>query len=683
MTDIPQDPVTETPPEGAIDTELSPETAAAPPQSSGTAASGDQIGRDSVVSNGGDAKVENITNNFYRSRIALARYAAEHGTVDRDLKGIVDPPDGREHLRALGATRVLVLTGPSHSGLPTAASCRWVQFAKGAGDLPLRVLHPDNRDDLQTLVDQSEPGTVQLLDSSSDSELGRDIVELLPRFQAAMRDRGSYLVIAVGDQCHSRAIASLPGSVFALGKPDQRLVLATYLRKDIAIAPLLANERFKAMLAECWPPRVEKLAAIINDAGPDADVDELVDGLDAFVEDWSGELELLVEAFEPDTRALLVAAAAMEGASAGAVALAADWFMDIVGFEGPHRDMLRMRLLAQRFEPLKEVFRIEGAGTAFTESGYGEAVLPVLWEQFPSWREPMREWFDRLLLPSSYLDDEPTARLLLRLLELASHLGDATLVLERASKLLSGRSTNYRQGLTTDLLIAAATDPSIGRQTRYQLWRWAKNWDDGSEALQRTVVATCASTEYTERYPDNAMRRLKHLVKSRDHKVHRQALEAVVDLGASMPTRSMFLHMSEWFSGDRGNRLRLAAPDMAVRLLGSDSVIARIRDRPGALEGAREFAVRFLQRLFASASSDQVRSVVTAWLALADKLDYPDREHAVAMLSAAAAEDILAIGQLAQAVSHGVWVDRPDADRRRPMLERLRADLSRMEVPLS
>ena len=639
-----------------------------------------EAGRDNVVSHGGDARVENITNNYYRSMTALARYAADHGAVNRDMQGIVSPPDAEEHLLALRESRILVLTGAAHTGLPTAAAFRWSQFANSAGDLALDELHPDNREALQGAVDQCAARTVQLLDASRDTELSQDIVELLPRFRAALRGRDGYLVIALGEQFNAPGARALPGSVFALGRPDPRLVLAAHLDDGVDARPLLTDERFNAVLARCWPPRVKRLASILNETDVALDVDAFVDGIERRLENWTRRLEELVGGLEPDTRALLVSAAAMEGAPAGSVALAADRFMDAVGFEGSHRDMLGMRRLDERLEPLAEVFRRTADGsTAFTEDGYGEAVLHVLWSQFPSWREPMREWFDRLLRPSSYLDDDQTATLLLRLLELASDTGDAPLVLERAANLLAGGGSRLRQELATNLLLAAATDPTIGRQTRFQMLRWARERQRTSVAMQFTVLATCTSREYLLRFPDSAMHRLKHLARSGNENVRSGALTAMVETGATMPLRSMLWHLSEWAGADAADRLRGSVPGLAERLFAHEAVRSRLHRQPRELYDAHEFATRFWKRALVSMSPAEVRAVVAAWLTLASELRPPHGERAADLLTAAASHDILAIGQLAQSLTAAA----PDPERTSLLVARLRAGLTRMEIPLS
>jgi hypothetical protein len=658
-----------------------PEPPAGAPEPPPSRDTDNRAGRDVTYAEG-DIWVDNSVRNYHQAINAFterAQYAADREAVDRDMAKVVPPDETSEYLKALEDTRILVLTGGLRTGLTTAARYCWSEFARKHA-LDMKVLAPDDAPHLKRAVESGADSDVQLLDASRDRALSEEIPHLLPKLRDALHDNGGHLVIAIGEQFRTTAAHELPDSVFALGRPAPRAVLRSYLGDDFDITLLLAEPRFAAALDGYWPPRVKKLAAMIEEEGPDLDIDQFIQDFERQLEDWAGDLKELIEELDPDGRALLVSAAAIEGMPSTMIAQAADWFKEEVEFDESVPGMLAQQSLIKRLEPLTTVFRADGTSSKFTERHYGESLLRLLWNEFPSWRDAMSSLFDRLLSPYAALDDTQTTRMLNRLFEISSESGDAALIIARAANMVLRPTRKERRDLAGKMLLAAAMDPALGRQTRYQLWSWAYSCNSLPRTLQLTIAETCGDDQYARHHPDNAIRRLKHLVNSEFDIIRSVALDNMVKIALDLPWPSLLEHLEDW-AGHSRDRLQEAVPDLVVRLLGEDGTSRRLKVSPGVIDTGRERAEQFWQQLAATASPADIRKVVGAWLALAAKLPAPDAEFLTDLLATAAAGDIRTMGQLLHATSPSTSTAHSSTERIQALREHLRTKLTRLEVP--
>lgn len=632
---------------------------------------------------GGDQ--HNYGDTFYLSISALRRrvgYAADTESVDREMRSVVAPPHLDQHLETMRERQILVLTGGAHTGLSTAAAHRWRAFAAKRGGGDSRELFPSEPDELLDEITHLKEPQVLLLDLSHDPVLGTRITERFPQLQAALREQRSHLVIALGDDCHQAAVTALPNAVHRIGRPDPFAVLAKRMRQVELLERMRPDRRFQSLIADAWPPKAARIAELLDQSPPGVDASRLISTVQERLRDRKEQLSTHFEQKfkSARSRALLLATSAIEGGGRDVISFAAT---DLIAIAAPSPlmgpSLLEEQSLRQRFGELESVLQ-PGAGR-FNEAGYGEAVLPFVWDQFPAWREPIQEWLDLLLEPQR-LEDDALAILLPRLLSFAAATGAAELVTIRAARIVgeSGGWAKYRRELAAGLLLAGATDEVIGPEVRRQLWYWSYR-NAVPIALQRTIAAVCGDPDYALRFPRNALTRLKHLMKADAESVRLAAIEAITAVARSVTPQLMIEQLTEWVSQKSDPALRELVPMLLVVLLEDELVCARwsgswlARDPSGSVE-------TLWRSILVYALPEAVRDGVAAWLALA-AASPPDHRFPLAdRLASAAADHYWMLGQLSQALSDRAWSERNADNAVLALRDRLTAHLAQAKVSL-
>jgi hypothetical protein len=619
--------------------------------------------------------------NYYLSVSALKRrirYASDPARLDRELRLVVPPPNLDRDLAALRETRMLVLAGGPRTGLSTAARQRWRAFAAENTERRTEELFASDENELvEDLGDLKQP-SVLLLDVSHDRDFALLLTERFAQMRAALDEQDSFLVLAVGDAVLPAASRALPGSVHRIGRPDPLAVMAKRMRDTALLERLGRHGEFTRTVADLWPPQAVRAAAILDEAPPDATADALVKNVESGLKSWSEELRLLFEdrLTTGASRALVLATSALEGAERDSIYFAAKTLAETAG-ETADPSVLTHQSLNQSFREF-EAELVNESGR-FNSTGYGEAVLPFAWKEFPTWREPIQAWLDRLLR-SPRLQDDTLAVLLPRLLTFAAATGAADLVTARAAVIAGeGAGSRLRRELAAGLLVAGALDPAVGQQVRAQLWRWSYHRSGVPVALQRTVAQVCGDPEYAIRFPRNALTRLKHLLKSEVPAVAESAAAAVASAAATLPPQTVIEHLDEWAWGVNDPGLRAAVPALLVLLLDDEQVRDRwsgdlfARDRSGAV-------VSMWRGVLVNGAPAAVRDAVAAWLAFAAGARPEHRDPLADLLITAAADDFWALGQLSQALNARAWSERPSESGAAILRDRLADRLSQAKV---
>jgi hypothetical protein len=300
--------------------------------------------------------------------------------------------------------------------------------------------------------------------------------------------------------------------------------------------------------------------------------------LDQVISEYTNWAEKLATWFRDTTgpvhgykRALLLAAAALEGAPAGTVFAAADGLAAIVGLApepggalaGPDASDLVSQVEAE----------LRGASVEFGRPAYGTSVLDHVWSERPQLHKKLRDWLTAI--PGS--GDEGSGRAARALTNLAIRQHDANLVSAAARQWAEEPAT--RQEFSVPELTHAALSEEIGRDVRRQLYEWART-SAARDTTHLAVAAVCAGP-LARQYPQIALTRLRNLVMRPNPIVQASVFESLATLaGESALYPSVVSELTRWVNeeeprGSAGLRafLRLANP-------GEDGQIAVLARAP-------------------------------------------------------------------------------------------------------
>jgi hypothetical protein len=285
-------------------------------------------------------------------------------------------------------------------------------------------------------------------------------------------------------------------------------------------------------------------------------------------------------------RSLLLATAALEGASASAVFAAANELAAVVGIPrldgaaltGPGAAAL-----------IKAIDAEETAGVVrFTRPKYATSVLDYVWADRPHLRDDLQRW----------------------LISAARRLSDGA---PRAASALTGLAIRHREpGRITDavvewakvpaarsfaveVLTLAAVDDNVGRTIRRAMYYWAARVTS-DEGLASVVARVCGG-DFGLAFPSVALTRLRHLANHESDSVHVAVIEAISALAADTRLRSdVLVEVVGWLAADQPPR-RVATARRAFITL------AALRDERG----------RFVMLLGAADSEERQDALADGW----------------------------------------------------------------------
>ncbi|GAA3432412.1 hypothetical protein [Kutzneria kofuensis] len=385
----------------------------------------------------------------------------------RAARRFVEPEGFLEALAKLLGSRAVVLAGPSGTGRRTAATV----LLDRLGGLHLVEIAVDDEATLARHPVAAKEGYLLDLTAADDATV-EQVRASLAEFTKALDQEDSSLVVIVDDD---RAAGF---DAVRLGTPRPAEVLTAHLDgMDPALEELPTT-----------PAQAARLAELL------VSVEDRQDVLGAYT-NWSSHLcEEFKRHEDVPWRALLLAAAFLEGAHQDVVHAAADELLEESRYEGPKPHPLAGEGLAARLAAVGA-----SAGTVtFDKPGYADAVINHVWTDFPALREPLVAW---LIALAPKLPDEDGKRVALRLLDLGTGpvVEAVTVWSENALPLARG------------LLAAAALDPARGSEIRRTIRDWSRRRDLPT-ALSEVVIAVCGG-ELGSRFPHVALTRLGSFVK--------------------------------------------------------------------------------------------------------------------------------------------------------------------------
>ncbi|WP_232283674.1 hypothetical protein [Saccharomonospora cyanea] len=596
-----------------------------------------------ILGTGEPARVRQRSGRGLQDPEALRRLARQY----------VAPPgllgdDPGTAFRVLDERNVLFLTAENRSGGQFAAGLRLGhELRKKYPGLAVReeLLDPGFRLSEHDLLGK-QGSTALVLDLR---EAGEDVGELrrsLVEFARVLEKRRSFLILMVPRNQVREFDETLPGRVHHLGKPPSVEVLARYL--DGVDAHTLVQEAGCAeQLEHLWPPGVKEVAEAVTDRSREGETpaEALRTVLDKQRYGWAPALrkEIRKRQENGDTEwlALLVASAVLEHAEPQHVVTAADQLLAANGVDTASvAPLLTPSPYARLHDFASEHF--DPASRKFRPRGFATEVVRHLWREHPELRQLLLDWLAGLPRQINDLGREELERIADRSADLAAEGGHrVALVLARrwatthAGRVSHGQQTSdrwpdrRRRSIAVRLLTATATDSSLGRAVRQELWEWSRKSDADLQLLTAEVCAGIGQF-----FPRVALTRLKHLAGARNPDVRKSVVATLGQLAEQLGVSAFLGYLTEWFDNAPPPRLQLLA-DAAAELFET-----RARDL------AASTAAAFWERALDSMPPENLRTAVDGWLHAADGAPPEQRESLVELLVRATGASSLRIAQV-------------------------------------
>ncbi|WIM95553.1 hypothetical protein ACTOB_007670 [Actinoplanes oblitus] len=578
-------------------------------------------------------------------------------TLAEQVRHYVPPPGLDECVSRLATGRSLVLLCPGgvpRSGQRAAAAYlihRLDRFRAAAEHLSFQEPLLDRDDEAaDALRDAKDVG---LYLNVADLDDGPDAVDRLRQFgvlEDGLPETGAYAVLAVSDRLAEEAEKYFPGRLHRLRRPSAEAVFRSWAAE--LPAPLLdaltSHPWIRENLRGKWPPDAADLAKFAVRAYR-AGVREpagLVRQVEGASTNWRDQARNDLQRYgSAPQRALLLAAAMVEGAEPATVVAARDLLLDVAGRTAELPNALERTDVVTELQALRETTFDTGT-REFARSGYGTSVLHLAWRDYPGLRDVLLRWLGRL---PSVLGADPAG-----IGELTSRI--VALSAEERSDQIAWRvtrewATDRRLGTTGSvaailLLRDACLHPRIGADSRRRVYQHAY-WTR-SPAAFRVVLAEAVGA-FDRSHQTTAMTRLKHLARSPEDEVRAAVTRAATRLArdTGMSLDQLLSYLTGWLSAAEARRCEVAAA-VATQVLAGPDGDTRIRPAAGSL--------RFWRAALGTLSPATSAALIRGWLRSAGPRG-PDRVIAIGMLLDAAGNDVRRLGQLLYAARSGPGAD--------------------------
>jgi hypothetical protein len=486
----------------------------------------------SYYNDGQQIIAERIDKVIYVSRTVREKVKAQALTpeqVDYLREVYVQSPAGEGAIMALRERHAVALVGPPGCGRRITGVHAITELR--AVPHPIYLDLSDTRRDLP-----ADTGCGYIVDI--DEQTVRDMPGLkymIASYRELLAEAGAYLVVT--------ATSTAWGS---LGPETGMLPIPVHAASPIAVFSSHLNHHH-ADEAGHWIGHPSVLAVLENAVPGDAV--RLADLADASLRSAHGEaaIEQALDAYRNWTaqlatwfkvndagypRALLIAAAALNGAEASTVFEAADRLSQVVKLLRPAGGGLVgggvKELLVQIDADLTDDGRIR-----LPRPAYAESILDHVWNDRPHLRDDLKRWL--VQLPGGLRP--PSAEYAgYALIDLAIGQADSALI---AYAVGVWAEQSACRALAVTALTEAGVSDSIGRTVRRTMYDWAAG-KTTAESLKLTVADVCGGP-YGKSFPRNAMTRLRHLSLNGDLKVHERVVTALLALAEEPALRDFVL----------------------------------------------------------------------------------------------------------------------------------------------
>lgn len=593
-------------------------------------------------------------------------------------------PDGWAHaLEVLHARKLLTLLGPEGSGRRTAA----VNLIAARGLTAIRELLLE--EDQANRLPSPEQGYGYLLDLGGievDARLGARLRDYAERLRAA----GSVLVVLATEEAwHALDWTDAEVAVRLPAPPGLEILRHRLASRSLDPTPWCRDSRIAEALMHAPPKDAVRLARIIAaetertgttaKAVDDTAVEEVLDAYANWtrhLKSWFGD-----QANEDGmARAVLLAAAVLEGCSATSTLRAADLLARRLELPTPPGKGLIGPGGAHLLEQAGAT--IDSGVVRFSRLEFARAVLDFVWQDRPVLQGELAEWL--VELPLNLPEAGAAAARTVAWLAIRHRRTD---LVPLAARRWWEKTASHDSAV--ELVTRTGIDDRIGRETRRWLYDTARSSENDLHAL---VVAVCGG-RLGRRFPQVALTRLKH-VAARTPERHEDVVDAVVSLvrDADRPT-DLLAQVVAWSASEsrvlrRAGTLAFLAlvrvedvhtPSLAVRLreIGRDETRLLARGWQAALRESSTVPT-------ATTSTDDVAA---SWLEAA--LRGPANRELVVEILASACRSMRDLGRLTETVDRWRFdSDDPAAPDRKTLADELlrRAQTSvvrQLDIPLA
>ncbi|HEY0639624.1 MAG TPA: hypothetical protein VGD67_18405 [Pseudonocardiaceae bacterium] len=452
----------------------------------------------------------------------------------------VEPPGFAGASRRLAQDRAVFLVGEPGVGRRTAGMMLLHQV--GAAGAAFRELPDEVRDESVLTPEAVVAGERLLLDLTDGTLRLTALRQHFLRYHEAVTAVGALWVTVLPDDGLHQLPEELRPLVVRVGRPDGREVLRRHLAALGLIVPTddpgddvagaLDVPGLRSHVGTDPMRELARLAYLVEETREAAEgAGSLRDWVEQTVAALSAPpnqvAEQLADLTDGATRALLFAAAMFERAPGRMVQRAADLLLEFVSFPD---DALHRLERPDLLESLRRIdARLDGERRVrFGTVTYGAAVRSHYWDGFPWLASSVPAWLDRLLAAED-LDQQDRRQVLLRFAGQCARTGRT----DDLFGLIRDWGTGARpflldvaEGLLRDWLL----DEEHGRLVRRQLREWAMR-SQLPAPLALRLVRLCG-TAVAPTHPDQAVVRLRHLLRNRNAEVAAAAREMLVALAS-------------------------------------------------------------------------------------------------------------------------------------------------------
>ncbi|MEB3371919.1 hypothetical protein [Saccharopolyspora mangrovi] len=614
----------------------------------------------SVIGNNNETAGGDLDKSFYKTDLRGAvittpefvEQLARAGVQGRNGRGIQDPealerladkyvappqllgetPDG-EHdtaFQILTSRKVLFLGAPARDCGQLSAALRLGQELRQEEDARLIVreelMDPSLRLHHDGLLVEHEPAAVIIdLRGASENDL-QTVRRSLVEFSSDLWRYESYLILIIPPGSERSFEDSFPDRVHLLQQPPALKVFASHVGRPDAHELVISAEA-EGQLEEMWPPKIKAIADAVRDGTDRGEqpLQAIQRALEREASDLPSELrkEILTKQQEndPEWLAMLLAVSLLEGAPPQHIARASDQLLLHNKIRPPEEipPLLRPSPYTRLLRLPDNWFDI--GRRELLPSGFGKQVLRHFWREHPDVQESLLTWFGELPRSMREFERGELEQIADRAAELAAEGGSkiaVSLAIEWATtnsgtesgglQTSTSQSARYRRSVAVRLLTTTATDSSLGRDVRQQLWDWSR---DGNADRKLLAAEVCAGLG--EAFPRMALTRLKHLANGENTDVRAAVLRAVRQIGTEIGASRFLRYLSEWFH--RASPARLSVI--------SESVSSVLTDHAENID--TDAATSFWHHALDTMPPEDLRMLLESWLRAATTLRPDER----------------------------------------------------------
>ncbi|MET9557512.1 hypothetical protein [Streptomyces sp. NPDC006645] len=440
------------------------------------------------------------------------------------LRDHFENPEGFiEAFEKLREQNTVLLDGEHGDGRNAAARMLLVRIEHGGKSLHEVLLREEEGSSRQLDPESIGDEDRLLLDlSRSSDDVWQKVEPELSEFRESVRLRRAKLVVILPRGVARRLSPELTRLRFVITRPPgMELDIVKRHLRVAGIDPTLTDTAPTALekfLVQRRPlAEVATFAQYVCQAHRDGDdfPGACDTALDALQGQPAGAADLLAKVRNQSARALLLAAAMLQGARADAVHRAAALLLEAADPTASKRPALQHPLLSKRLQPLR--VQIDASGRVhFAELGLDVAVRACVWNDFPQLRETLRDWVgDALALPE--LGDTDREALVTRFAEqtlACRRPQDLLILVERWSR--TDKNGTQLHGAAT-ALIRGLHDREFGREFRSSVYNWSI--DDRLPPGRRKVLVDVCRDDMAVSHPNAALVRLHQLARREKHSI--------------------------------------------------------------------------------------------------------------------------------------------------------------------